>query len=155
MFFILLALQLTSTFTTNVFTTNASAALGDHIDHIEKDRARYSAKRLDAEVHPNFTVHELTNEGIQIREFSDLQGKVFAIKWKGNTHPDLAPLLGSFYPEFEQLSKKKLTPKIRTSNSVITGKNVTVEKYGHLRNAQGRAYLPKNFPAGVSLNDIQ
>lgn len=151
MFFIFLALQLTTT----AFTTSASAALGDHIETIEKDRAHYSAKRLAPETHASFSVHEISNGGIKLREFTDSEGRVFAIKWQGNTHPDLAPLLGTYYPEFEQTAKSRSKPRIRTANSSMVGKNVTVEKYGHLRNAQGRAYLPKFFPPGVSLNDIQ
>jgi len=86
----LLVLQLLSPFHFN----NAFASLGEQDTSIEKDRARYSARRSAPERHANFSVHELNNDGRKIREFTDSSGKIFAIKWKGNNHPDLAPPIG-------------------------------------------------------------
>ena len=142
--------------------SNAFASLGEQDTAIEKDRARYSARRADPEKHANFSVHELTTNGIKLREFTDHSGKIFAIKWNGNTHPDLAPLLGSYNNEYLNLladEKDRRTSKtkmrVRTANHSLSGPNITIEKSGHLRNSQGRVYLLKNFPAGVSLNEIQ
>lgn len=72
------------------------------------------------------------------------------------------PLLGAYNDEYLNLlanEKDRRTTstkiRVRTSNSTLVGENVTIEKSGHMRNSQGRVYLPKLFPPGVSLNDIQ
>ena len=156
MFIILLYLQLTSSFHANAF-----ASLGDHVDAIEKDRIHFAAKRADTEKHASFSVHELTTDGIKLREFTDSSGKIFAIKWEGNTHPDLALILGSYNAEYLRLlsdekEKRSSTRRsVRTAQSSLIGKNIRIEKSGHMRNAQGGVYLPNFFPTGVSLNDLQ
>lgn len=130
------------------------AALGEYEKGIEQDRARYSAKRLAPVKRANFSVHEISNSGLAIQEFTDQNGRIFAIRWRGTVQPDLAPLLGKYFQEFQEASKRP-RPKIRTSFSTIRGKDVTVERSGHVRNAQGRAYVQKLFPHGVSANDIK
>ena len=105
--------------------------------------------------HANYTVHEISNDGLTLREYLSSQGKIFAITWFGVSQPDLAPLLGNYYSEYTQTLAN--APKIRgkTSRRTVTGEHLVVEKMGHLRSAGGRAYLPEFFPEGVNLNDLK
>jgi hypothetical protein len=37
----------------------------------------------------------------------------------------------------------------------LKANNVVVEKWGHMRNLQGRAYAPALMPQGVSVDEIR
>ncbi len=150
MILLALFLQLTS------FThSKAHASLGDSITSIETDRARLSGRRSAPETYALYEIHTITNNGVTLREYLSGDGKIFAITWKGNTHPDLTHLLGTYFEEFKKIPKRSNRIKGRALNNSLVGKNVTVERSGHLRRARGRAFLPKLIPQGVKLDEIK
>jgi hypothetical protein len=81
-------------------------------------------------------------------------GVVFGIAWNGLTYPDLTPLLGSYTSEYQ---KALSNVKRQHGHKYIKVKsdNVVVEKWGHMRNLQGRAYLPASIPQGVYVDEIK
>ena len=40
-------------------------------------------------------------------------------------------------------------------NQKVETNRIVVEKWGHMRNLQGRAYVPALIPAGVSIDEIK
>ena len=134
---------------------SALASLGDTISSIEADRSRLSGRRSAPETYALYEVHIITNNGVILREYLSNGGKIFAITWQGNTHPDLSHLLGAYFKEFKNLPKRNNRIRGRALNSSLVGKNVTVERSGHLRRARGRAFLPKLIPQGVKLDEIK
>ncbi|MCE5210017.1 MAG: DUF2844 domain-containing protein [Deltaproteobacteria bacterium] len=132
----------------------AYAALGGSSDSIASDKKALKAVRSATVTSSKYTVHEFQSGGTIIREYVSSSGIVFGIAWKGLTHPDLTPLLGTYAPEHKKAaSHAKRQPGSRHSR--IKSDNIVVEKWGHMRNLQGRAYVPALIPEGIGINEIK
>lgn len=132
----------------------AAAVLGESIDSIESDRRVLSAVRGATMVSDGYTVHEVGSGTTAVREYVSSSGIVFAIAWNGLTHPDLTLLLGTYAGEYENALER--TPRKRGQKALrVQADRVIVEKWGRMRNLQGRAYAPHLFPPGVSIDAIR
>jgi uncharacterized protein DUF2844 len=130
----------------------ASATLGEPESAIlaESQLGRASIKQANVGA---YRVHEMqTPWGTVLREYSGLDGKVFAVTWHGPVIPNLKQTLGSYFDEFSaqtgaaQGNRKRL---------VVRQPDLVVESGGHMRAHHGRAYLPQAVPSGVSLGDLK
>jgi hypothetical protein len=143
-------------FSAMLFSTaqRVQATLGESADSISSDGKVLSAMRSSMTVRNGYTVHEIESASTVMREYVSTSGVVFGIAWKGLVHPDLTQLLGSYAGEYEEALRQ--TPRIKGSRrlQVKTG-GVVVEKWGHMRNLQGRAYVPSLIPPGVSVDEIK
>ncbi|MDR3579195.1 MAG: DUF2844 domain-containing protein [Oryzomonas sp.] len=132
----------------------AWATLGGSADSVATDRKALSAVQRATTVKPGYTVQEIISDATHVREYVSLEGIVFAIAWNGFMPPDLTKLLGSYAAEYQQALQN--TPRqTGVRHQHVQGKRVIVEKWGHMRNLQGRAYVPVLVPSGVSLDDIK
>ena len=131
------------------------ATLGESTDSVASDRKAFSAVQRATTSHNGYTVQEFASDATTIREYVSPSGIIFGIAWNGLTYPDLAPLLGSYASEYgEALRQTPRKPGIRR-HSVVRTDRVVVEKWGHMRNSQGRAYAPALIPPGVSIDEIR
>jgi hypothetical protein len=64
-------------------------------------------------------------------------------------------LLGEYAVEYEEALKQMPRKKTGKRAEVVKTERVVVEKWGHMRNLQGRAYAPALIPSGVSLDEIK
>ena len=135
------------------FPRQAQATLGEGADSVARDRHALSASAPTITSHANYTVQEVTSDATTVREYLNLSGVVFAVAWNGMTHPDLSTLLGSYATEYQN-AKRQTPRKHGERRSKVQGSRVIVETWGHMRNLQGRAYLPALLPEGVSLDEI-
>jgi hypothetical protein len=131
----------------------ARAALGESADSIATDRHILKAVKGTTTSYGSYSVHELKSGPISVREYVTSSGVVFAIAWNGLTHPDLAPLLGSFVKEYTEGLRNAPHERGRRSGRVATN-HLVVEKWGHLRSLHGRAYLKALMPPEVTVNEI-
>jgi hypothetical protein len=149
---IFLVLVLLAAFFTN--TSRALATLGESTDSVKSDREALSAVRSSITVRNGYTVHEIESDSTIVREYVSPSGVVFAIAWNGLVHPDLKQLLGSYAGEYynalQQTPRQPDRRRLRVKSA-----EVVVEKWGHMRNLQGRAYLPALIPPGVSIDEIE
>lgn len=131
----------------------AFATLGEGADSVAKDRRALAAVKRGTTTRSNYTIQEVVSDAVTVREFVNSDGIVFAVAWQGVSQPDLTTLLGSYSQEYH--TAKEQTPRRHghKQSQVKTG-NVVVETWGHMRNLQGRAYLPALVPSGVNLEDI-
>ncbi|HET6421116.1 MAG TPA: DUF2844 domain-containing protein [Geobacteraceae bacterium] len=130
------------------------ATLGESADSVPADRKALAAVRHSTTNHENYSVQEIQSDVNVVREYISPSGIVFAIAWNGLTRPDLSTLLGSYAPEYLQaLQKSPRKPGRRYSK--VRSDRVVVEQWGHMRNLQGRAYVPDLIPPGVSIDDIK
>ena len=130
------------------------ATLGEPADSVAKDRQALSAARRAATSRNGYTVHEMVSAGSTVREYVAPSGIVFAIAWNGISQPDLTPLLGSYKEEYlKALGRSHRRQGRRFSR--VEGSRVVVEKWGHMRNYQGRAYDPALIPSGVTIDEIR
>ncbi len=128
------------------------AALGEPIESVASDKERLHGD-LRSTLGDRFSVHEISSvDGTTVREYASPAGLVFGVSWQGPFVPDLAPLLGSYFPEFEAASRSPVRPRrpvtVRTDRLVV-------EMGGHMRAFHGRAYLPGALPEGVSESDVR
>lgn len=132
----------------------AGATLGGSADSVATDRKAFSAVQRTTTVQPGYTVQEIVSDATKVREYVSPRGIVFAIAWNGMMHPDLTTLLGSYAAEYQQAEQK--TPRqMGLRRREVKGSNVVVEKWGHMRNLQGRAYIPALVPSGMNLDEIK
>jgi len=132
----------------------ASATLGESADSVATDRKAISAAQGVTKVPKNFMVQEIVSDSITIREYISPNNIVFAIVWKGLTNPDLTQFLGSYAGEYHQALTENPRKPGRRFHQIKTNKLV-VEQWGHMRNLQGRAFVPDLIPPGVSVDDIK
>jgi hypothetical protein len=132
----------------------AQAVLGEPAESIAKDSRALSAARRATTNRNGYTVQEIVSDANAVREYVSPSGVVFAFAWNGLTHPDLTQLLGSYAGDYQQvLRQTKHAPGQR--HIQLKANNVVVEKWGHMRNLQGRAYAPALMPQGVSVDEIR
>ena len=90
----------------------------------------------------------------RVREYVSSAGIVFGIAWNGLVYPDLTQLLGPYNDEYQKaMGQAKRQPGRRHAR--VKSNDVIVEKWGHMRNLQGRAYAPGLVPQGVSVDEIK
>jgi len=136
----------------------AGAALGEFVDSTESDRRTLSAEKMTSKVilnaYANYTVYQLKYDGTSVREYVSPSGIVFGIAWNGLIHPDLTPLLGSYAGEYQEALGRTVR-KYGERHLQVKAARVIVQKWGHMRNLQGRAYAPDLIPAGVTVDEIR
>ena len=133
----------------------AEATLGEPAESIARDGAAMAAAVPRAAVsRANYTVQEFSSNATTVREYLTPSGVVFAVAWNGLVHPDLKVLLGSYDEEYRSALCQQ-TRKRGQRHAQVKSDRVIVETWGHMRNLQGRAYLPAMVPEGVSLYEIR
>lgn len=136
------------------FPLPAHATLGEAADSIESDRNSLSAVRHDAIVRNAYTIQEVESDSTVVREYVSPSGIVFGIAWNGLIHPDLTHLLGSYAGEYKE-ALRQTTRNLGQRRLQVKTERVVVEKWGHMRNLQGRAYAPALIPTGISVSEIR
>jgi hypothetical protein len=104
----------------------------------------------------NYTVVSTTlASGTIVNEYLSAEGTVFGIAWHGPRVPDLAGLLGSYFPQYQQGLKAQRAARGGRGPVSVQDSGLVVESSGHMGSFAGSAYLPQSLPAGVSASDIQ
>jgi len=136
-----------------MITQKAQAVLGEPAESIAKDSKALSAVRRVTTTRNRYTVQEIVSDANIVREYVSPSGIIFAIAWNGLTHPDLTQLLGTYAGDYQQALR--LTKRVPGQRHIqLKANKVVVEKWGHMRNLQGRAYAPALMPQGVSVDEI-
>jgi Protein of unknown function (DUF2844) len=132
----------------------AEAALGGSADSVTTDRKALSAAHRSTTTRAGYTIQEIASDATTVREYVSTTGVVFAVAWNGLMHPDLTTLLGSYSGEY-QTALRKTSRKHGLRRQHVQSEQIVVEKWGHMRNLQGRAYVPALIPAGVTSDEIK
>ena len=141
-------------FTALGYSQSAHAVLGVSEDTIAADRTVLHAVHRATISHKGYTVEEIMSDATNVREYVSPSGVVFGIAWNGYMHPDLAQLLGAYWGEYS-VARQKAVRKHGTNSQKLSTNSIVVEKWGHMRNLQGRAYVPSLIPSGVSIGEIK
>lgn len=130
------------------------ATLGGSVNSVATDRRMMTAVQGTTTVHNSYTVHEFETSSTTVREYVSAKGIVFGLSWKGLMEPDLTQLLGSYASDYLNALAKSARRHGSRQLQVKT-RTVVVEKWGHMRSLQGRAYAPDLIPSGVSIDEIR
>ncbi len=132
----------------------ALAALGESADSITSDRKSLSAALGATITRDAYTIQTIETDATTVREYISPSGVVFGIAWNGMSHPDLTQLLGTYAGEYRDALRQ--TPRKPGRRSLqVKSNHIVVEKWGHMRNLQGRAYVPSLIPQGVNIDEIK
>ena len=128
----------------------AWAALGEYEGSIGLDQQILRGE-IREEVRTGYKLHQIiTSDGALVREYVSPEGKVFAISWHSHSLPNLAQLLGAYFPRVQQASQAKTQ---RGGPLVIRNADFVFFSGGRMMDFHGTAYvpglLPKNVTAGV------
>jgi hypothetical protein len=136
-----------------LFAGPVQATLGEPAASVAADRRALGGLMGAKTTQKNYQIEEIKTDAATVREYVSPDGIVFAIAWNGLIHPDLTKLLGTYSGEYNQALKKVPRKPGRRSLQVKSDR-VVVEKWGHMRNLQGRAYAPALLPPGVNTNEL-
>lgn len=132
----------------------ARGALGEGAASIEADRRALAAVRRAPVAAAGYTVHEVVSPASAVREYLTPAGVVFAVAWNGVSTPDLQALLGSYASTWRaEAAKLRRVPGRRFHE--VKADRLVVQRWGHMRNLQGRAYDPALVPPGVNIDAIR
>lgn len=102
-----------------------------------------------------YTVKQTTlANGTVVREYVSQAGTVFGVAWNGPQPPDLATLLGNYFPQYVSGVEANRARGVRGPGA-IESSGLVVHSGGHMGAFSGEAWLPQALPAGVSTSDIQ
>lgn len=138
----------------------AHAVLGEKSTSNQKVKAELRAASQKAipdattSTTAKWSVQEIQGDGVTVKEYSDKDGNVFAVSWRGINRPDLSLLLGDYYQEFFSAEQAAVKTKSRAPSETKSAR-VTVRRSGHMRDMRGFAFLPDKVPAGVNVEELQ
>ena len=132
----------------------ARAELGGAMTGVQVDRAHLDA-RLTSTPSGTHTRHEMTlpNGGL-VREFTNANGRVYALTWSGPGKPDLRSLLGGYFDRL-QTGNARINPRARRQPMQLVRSDVIIQTGGHMGYFWGVAYVPALTPAGFAVTDLQ
>ena len=94
----------------------------------------------------------ITQDDVEIHEYLTTSGFVFGIAWRGDSKPDLAPLLGNFYSRYQTALAQITTARTPVA---VQSADFVLQTGGRMNDFFGLAFLPTLAPQGVSLSDIK
>ncbi|MBJ6800880.1 DUF2844 domain-containing protein [Geomonas propionica] len=134
----------------------AEATLGEPAETIARDTKSFAGVLQKSATRGKYRVQSIASgtTATTVREYVAPSGVVFAVAWNGLVHPDLKVLLGNYHSDYRKgLSHAARQPGRRGAK--VATERLVVETWGHMRNLQGRAYLPELLPEGVSVDEIR
>jgi hypothetical protein len=130
----------------------AWAVLGQSVDSVQSDLASLKGRLVTTSL-SGYSVHQISrDDGTVVKEFVSSDGKVFGITWQGPTMPNLAQLLGTYFPQFQQAARSAVH---RRGPLSLQTSELVVESGGHMRAFRGRAYLKSLLPNSLTQADVQ
>ncbi len=138
-----------------VIPRESAAALGEHESSSEKDRKHFHGFRQQVNESGSYVLNIISTEANVIREYSNPNGMIFAVTWRGFSHPDLTTLLGAHWAEFN--TQHNLDSNRHPQGKRILKMDTSTIKYeegGRMGSVYGRAYIPSLVPDGVSPEEL-
>jgi hypothetical protein len=130
------------------------AELGGAMTGVQVDRAHLDA-RLTSTPRGTHTRHDMTlpNGGL-VREFTNANGRVYALTWSGPGKPDLRSLLGGYFDRL-QAGNTRINPRARRQPMQLVRSDVVIQTGGHMGYFWGVAYIPALAPVDFAVTDLQ
>jgi len=136
--------------------TPGFAALGGDASSVDADRVRMKGSLMRIVRSDAYTVHEIRSEsGTTVREFVSPDGRVFAVAWEGQWHPDMEQVLGAYFVRYQQGAQAALLQRRSRGLLQIRDGDLVVQMSGHQRAFTGRAYLANGIPRGVQADALR
>lgn len=127
----------------------SQAELGGNLASINQEQKTFGST-LSSSPQTGYTIYSQTiNPGLVLKEYLATNGNVFAITWKGPNLPNFQVVLGAYYSNY--LTALQNNPRA----IFVQNDNIVIESGGVMGGYLGRAYLPKQFPVGMTPANLQ
>jgi len=133
----------------------SQASLGGVESSVQQDQVDFHDSKTNFYRHPTYHIHEITHDRLAIREFVTLDGKVFAVAWKGPAHPDLSAILGAHFQDYKTAMEQSRGQRRGRAPVSAHSNGLRIEVGGHIRSIYGRVWIPNLLPGGFDLSEIQ
>jgi hypothetical protein len=100
-----------------------------------------------------YTINETVTDVATVREYTDAQGYVFAVTWRGSM-PDLSSIFSGYYQDYMRATQAQNSNAGRKVTTFESG-GVVIRQSGHMRDLRGRAYLKDQLPPSVKPEDLK
>ncbi len=94
------------------------------------------------------------DSGVVIKEFTNPDGLVFAVSWRGPVLPDLSTLLGTYFPVFMRANEEAQATGRRGSPVSVARDGLVVQASGRRPHFFGYAALTHLTPSGINIKDV-
>ena len=131
----------------------SSATLGGSV---KADATKISTSNILHKVGASdkFSVHEYQQNGNTVKEFSSLEGVVFAVSWQGISKPDLNALFGSYFTEYKN-AFENIPKQYGVKSLTLKTTKMVIRRGGRMRDQRGFVYVPSLVPEGVMVEELQ
>lgn len=92
--------------------------------------------------------------GTLVKEYAGLDGRVFAVSWRGPVPPDWSTLLGPYFFALKEGRDAALTPGKRGSPLSLSKDGLVVQASGRSPHFFGYAYVTHLVPPGINVKDV-
>ena len=89
--------------------------------------------------------------GTVVTEYANDSGIVFAVTWQGPVLPDLAALLGDYFPTFKAQADRRRAAGQHGGPVQVDADGLTMASAGRMGHFSGYAYAASLVPAGVDV----
>src|SRR5437868_13973142 len=79
----------------------SNATLGERQSSFEQDLTKLKGSQKAGVSNSRYSTHEMIVSGNTIKEFTNSDGVVFAVSWRGFSKPDLNVLFGCYFSEYK------------------------------------------------------
>ncbi|QEL55825.1 DUF2844 domain-containing protein [Chromobacterium paludis] len=131
----------------------AHAALGQKLQTPVANRSSQAILAMRPAAAAAYSVRlDVDEADRQIKQYAAADGTVFAVAWRGKSHPNLSQWLGDYFPAFQRAQRQN-----RSGLNVMRGQvgSFFVHSYGRMGAFQGLAYDAALLPAGVTPDQLK
>jgi hypothetical protein len=131
----------------------ANATLGEPISSVQQNANVLKAAQKSTVSTDIYTKSEMTADGSVIKQYSNRDGIVFAVRWSGFAKPDLSVLFGSYFKEYTAASNE-IPKQVGARSLAFKSSRLVVRRGSRMRDQRGFAYIPSLVPEGVNIEDL-
>ena len=131
----------------------AHASLGGAATTVSADSAALRGQ-LHSTALVQYDVQEIDSSASTVREYVTRAGQVFAVTWQGIAPPDLAQLLGQYFPQLQAATAQASHGAGAHRHFSVAGNDVVLQSVARQRDFHGIAYVPSLVPAGVDTHQL-
>lgn len=124
------------------------AELGGTTASILAEQKQFNSQLTSTQQNSYSIYTQTLTSGTSIQEYVAPSGIVFAISWSGPTLPNIQAIFGNYYANYLSAAEQARRSIYTSSETLV------IQSTGMMGAFQGFAFLPKQAPAGFTINNL-